>query len=148
MSRYLLTDPSHRLTCSGFPSKFSGDLTLISDRDAVVAAVAAAAAAAAPGMIGSTGGGISGDLGIWGLATAKDARVLAVNSSLVSSNSSDEELGSSDLSDGGVKGICSFSELSDGSGESSSSTGGSSGGSVSRGLVALSLGDLLDEGLS
>jgi hypothetical protein len=144
-----LTDPSHRLTCSGFPLKFSGDLTLISDRGAAAAAVAAAAAAAAaPDMIGRTGGGFGGRLGIWGLAAASDARVLAVNSSLVSSNSSDEELGSSDLSDGGVEGICSFSELSDGSGESSSCTGGSSGGSVSKGLVALSLGDLLDEGLS
>jgi hypothetical protein len=125
---------------------------LISDRGAVAAVAAAAVAAAAPAapdiLLDSSGEGFSGNLGIWGLAAARDARVLAVNLSLVSSNSSDEELGSSDLSDGGVEGICSFSELSDGSGESSSSTGGSSSGSVSRGLVALSLGDLLDEGLS
>src|ERR1700710_1001171 len=151
MSRYRLIDPSHRLTCSGFPSKTSGVLILISDRGAFAAAAAAAvaaavAAAAAPDMVGGAGIGIWGT-GIRGLAAAKDACIRAVNSSLESSNSSEEVAGSSHLSDEGVGGIRSFSEPSDGRGESSSSSGGSSGGSVSRGLVALSPGDLLEEGL-
>src|ERR1700704_5155841 len=98
MSRYRLIDPSHRLTFSGFPSKTSGVLILISDRGAFAAAAAAAvAAAAAPDMVGGAGIGGNGiwGTGIWGLAAAKDACIRAVNLSLESSNSSEEVAGSS-----------------------------------------------------
>ena len=80
-------DPSHRLTCSGLPSKVSGALILIS---ALGAAVAVVVVGLDIGGIWGSGGGLGG-VGVE--VIARDARVLAVNSDLWSgsSKSSDDE---------------------------------------------------------
>jgi hypothetical protein len=120
MSRYLLTDPSHHLTCLGFPSKVSGALILISALGVVVVA----AVGLDIGGVCRSGGGLGG---IRVDTIARDAKVLAVNSDLWSgsSKSSDDESYSSALSDGGEGGI--------GSGEG--------------GLLTLTLSATLDDGL-
>src|ERR1700709_1505521 len=89
MSRYLLTEPSQRLTCSGLPSKVSGALILISPFGVVVD----------PAIVR-----VVRDCGD---SAAKVARVCLVNSEMWSGSSisSDEDESGSSFSVGGEGGI-------------------------------------------